>query len=216
MTINSFLYISFIIIYIQQIHCQISLSNIVPSNSYEIKKCTNDLDCPDYSNTCGYINKQKNEKHCLFTLYCHENEGCLPKTKDIYYNNINKTDTVNEPIKSNITIIESCSKSYKDCNTRKCTKNSDCYSEICDNGKCLVNVQKPLYICSEKNNNIICKKSLQESCKSNLECVTQYCDGQTEICIDVDADNPSYGVIIIGFLLFVILVIFACCCYKIH
>ncbi|OUM57104.1 hypothetical protein PIROE2DRAFT_18011 [Piromyces sp. E2] len=68
-------------------------------------------------------------------------------------------------------IVEACDKRYLDtCKTRKCAVNEDCLSGLCQSGNCITNPDNPLMECNEVDNEMVCKKYLQEKCMTDIEC----------------------------------------------
>jgi len=115
-------------------------------------------------------------------------------------------------------IIESCDSSLhktKKCFTRICNKNSDCFSNHCEENACVTNISSPLYICKAKEGKYKCLKADQEPCKKNIECNSLYCDGMN-ICLQLEINKPNYRLIVIVALLLILFIILLCCCFKFY
>ncbi|ORX51390.1 hypothetical protein BCR36DRAFT_325531 [Piromyces finnis] len=166
-----------------------------------------------YNSTC--IDTQKKEYCDIYdTYYCHKNK-CLLENDEIQFKPLLINTSQETPI-TNSLIIESCDKvmhNTQKCNTRKCNNDSDCFSNICYDNTCITNVNAPLYICKSKYGKFNCLKADHESCERNIECYSSYCDG-LKLCFQIESYNSYYRLIVIGTILFVLLTILLCCCFK--
>jgi len=151
-------------------------------NTIPIIPCQSISDCPDYSYRCREF---KNVSFCDFTLYCTKQSGCIAINKQIddnfyetdglYINsNVTNNSSTNE---SNFLYIFTNEKEFKD---KKCEINTECFSNLCEEGKCIGNDKDPIKIfelSSDKNNTPFLKsgKSIKESCKENIDCITNFC-----------------------------------------
>lgn len=177
--------------------------------------CKSDKDCNKGYQTNCLIPEGKKEGHCITTLYCHgNNDKCVfevveeenendSKDKDkkspvvVTYEHVNTIQN-EEEIQEPTLILESCNKeeaSLKNCFTRKCEKNEQCFSGTCENNVCITDEKKPLYICSNDknifeglsdNNNfkidsLTCKLAEEEICKESADCVTGNCQKLEDI-----------------------------------
>jgi len=103
------------------------------------------------------------------------------------------------------------------CSTPKCSKDNECYSEICYNNNCIVNTNKSktIYMCTSSSTNINCKKRDYMTCKEDTECLlTSNCvDG---ICIPEDTNKKETFFEKNGIAIFIILLIIGIICYEIY
>jgi len=160
---------------------------------------------------------------CDFSFACHKDK-CIyyksPYTTFIIKNNtqhslqFSKEDNENEKL-----IIHSCLKKDEYCNSSKndikCKENSDCFSNICDNGRCVVNSEYPLKLCrvkydAEEEFSIGCGLDINEPCKIHTECDTEYCSSYTKICFNGNityrfSPLSQYFFVLLGFIMLILL-----------
>lgn len=136
-----------------------------------------------------------NYYYCKINLICHLNSGC-------YFFNTDNTYTLHDLYEKGIQyrnkdnldktfIMHSCNKYQYDkglCFTPSCEKNSDCFSNNCIGGTCMINYLTPAYICSLRDDIykeiVSCRLNLQEKCKSNEDCHSNTC--YNNICLDTE------------------------------
>jgi len=160
---------------------------------------------------------------CDVSFACHE-DRCIyyksPYTTFIIKNNtqhslqFSKEGNENEKL-----IIHSCLKKDEYCNANnndvKCKSNSDCFSNICDKGRCIINAEKPLKLCritydTEEDFSIGCGLDINEPCKESNTCDTQYCSSYTRICFNNKityrfSPVSQYFFIFLGFVMLILL-----------
>jgi hypothetical protein len=167
--------------------------------SFEKISCKIDKDCPDNlscrNNFCQYHN-----------FYCLGNDTCIEEniSNNIFYSYHSETQD-KEGIFSSIfsfmgkkkdtLIIEACHPSHKDCKTRPCSEDSDCFTGVCDKKtkRCLINKNIPFNACisNEKEGGMTCGKYIEEECLKNDECLTRQCDTRLYICNNFEKNNTT-------------------------
>ncbi|ORX42569.1 hypothetical protein BCR36DRAFT_400282 [Piromyces finnis] len=154
--------------------------------------------CPEESSrqyVAPLVNKNGEEfSACEYQYFCHKNEPCV---KIHTVNNINYFDYItygeyltNINDKSENMIFISCSeKSFKNgmCNTDICEKDSDCFSNNCVKGVCMVNDSNPSYICRTTKENselkVKCLLAYEEKCNNDNECGDIASCSKDKICV---------------------------------
>ncbi|OUM62351.1 hypothetical protein PIROE2DRAFT_61969 [Piromyces sp. E2] len=120
----------------------------------------------------------------------------------------------NEKDPTKTLFIHSCVMGDENCLFEKCTSNSECFSNNCLDGRCLVNNEQPRYICQVKrkldNFTIGCALNINEKCQENKECISGYCNQYRRICFDNDAKYQAgfvtnYFFIIMGIVMLILL-----------
>jgi len=172
-------------------------------SKYNRIQCQGEKDnsCPEYANGCQYFIYTKkfnstsdNYYYCKVNLICQSNKNCFFFNTDKTYVTYNSAERgikyrSRDDLEHTL-IFHSCSKSRYDkgrCNTPSCKKNSDCYSNNCVSGICMINSLNPTYICSLRDDNskdtVSCRLNHQEHCNSNEECHSNIC--YNNICVDL-------------------------------
>jgi len=112
--------------------------------------------------------------------------------------------------------------------TSECTKDEECLSNKCDEGKCQMSIDSLLMYCktTESLDSTVyqCGKLIGDHCENNSDCITSKCDPNSKICLKNDTTNTSnstskksnttlYAVIAIGVIIGIFLIaaiIYAC------
>ncbi|OUM70065.1 hypothetical protein PIROE2DRAFT_56966 [Piromyces sp. E2] len=165
--------------------------------NFETQYCNSNNDCPSYSNGCKFF---KNIGYCDYSYYCPENKNkSIPNGKCV----INRNTIKNIPenfVQSDILTISQCNKDTANkysCISNQdvfCSKNSDCFSGNCVEGKCLNSNDFTIKLCdtsdvSMQGNKLIinynCKKIDHEYCDDKLNCDSEcYCGSSVDgFCI---------------------------------
>jgi len=157
---------------------------------------------------------------CSFTFYCQGDDYCQPDTdiKSPFFEFTEKDGSIKKYIKT------ICPKEDHNCNTEKCTADSDCMSNSCFNNTCIQG-QSLFTECSDnsddsnKNNKLQvmkCGKLNGESCQKDNECAGKCLSG-TECNSHVYlTSSNSFPIIylIYGGVGLLIVAIFICCCTR--
>ncbi|OUM57414.1 hypothetical protein PIROE2DRAFT_65025 [Piromyces sp. E2] len=170
-------------------------------------KCKYDSDCPQYSK-CKSIT-DGNQTHSL----CKFGDFLCPEVTDGYFTNSNVNEscvyvdalmydldeeTIKEGFSKDIKpILQICGKS-ESCTTEKCNKNSDCFSGMCLNHKCINgdNLNYEIYRCSVDDQAkyfMKCKKVNDVSYdQSAINKIDPACDAETkkyEYCLTIPSEQ---------------------------
>jgi len=207
-------------------------------------KCKYDSDCPQYSKCKSITDGDQTHSICKF------GDFLCPEVTDGYFTNSNVNEscvyvdalmydldeeTIKEGFSKDIKpILQICSDTLGKCTTEKCNKNSDCFSGMCLNHKCVNgdNLNYEIYRCSADDQAkyfMKCKKVNGMKCGDNSECYSNICTYENSSKYDsqyskyctaskyvskVKKVMRTIFYIIMGIilLLFIISVILACCC----
>ncbi|ORX78485.1 hypothetical protein BCR32DRAFT_270053 [Anaeromyces robustus] len=203
-------------------------TNYTITDVENIKVKTNYV-CPDDSSSesPSYLTTKTGEEFtvCKYNYYCHKNSYCIKSlsqyslAKD-YINNFYGSYIINKENPTKKMIILSCNKKTfknKICTTDSCDSNSDCFSDNCVDGVCMINPDDPVYVCGTTKENsqfkVKCLLNYQENCKSDEECGDNTFCRLGNICLDkrttIDHDLKKYLIpvvilIIISLIIFVL------------
>jgi len=177
--------------------------------TFDVIKCNEDKECPDYSNGCetySYWNGEIDIEYnlCDMTFMCHNNDTCYSlHNASTYYINVkgmeygisfvsNSTIKQKEFEEKDKLIFHSCDKSmYKHnlCETDTCHNPSNCYSNLCINETCMKNKNIPSYICridwvkEDEKPGMQCKFANGEDCSYDEDCdLVNVCDDKYSVC----------------------------------
>ncbi|ORY54779.1 hypothetical protein LY90DRAFT_669846 [Neocallimastix californiae] len=133
--------------------------------------CTEDKECSP-GNVC-----YKNFCHRIF--YCQNNE-CIEKENGMSFNETITQDNYLDA-KTTDLILESCpeeARKIEKCFTRFCSNNSNCYSNICQEGTCIANSTIETTVCTLNHDytGYHCTKPDFEKCKKDKECYPGFCN----------------------------------------
>ncbi|ORX51865.1 hypothetical protein BCR36DRAFT_411815 [Piromyces finnis] len=171
-----------------------------------IISCSDDSQCPDYSRGCTY-DYEIDIGVCDMDFFCNKINGCVSILESF--------DSANSP---NL-IIDSYQtvKDDKNKNLPKCKSNSDCFTNQCSEGICLVDDSDPIYNCvvaelGVHQSHINCALASNQICYDDLDCISNQC---FDVCEDNyynhnSGDNissQSFAKAIIYFLLILSLVL---------
>ncbi|OUM57791.1 hypothetical protein PIROE2DRAFT_64802, partial [Piromyces sp. E2] len=207
--------------------------------------CKEDSECPDYSRGCELFTRYSNDglndaeyKLCDMTFICHNNDTCLSlHNASTYYINIRgieygisfvskKVIEKGEVDQKDKVILHSCdAHMYKHnlCDTEVCETNENCYSGHCIHQTCMVNKERPSYMCrvdwlkEEEKPSMQCKGANGEKCSDNNDCDNiNVCDDRFDVCASPlvaehsDRDFPEYlfiGGVAIAMVVVIIIVV---------
>ena len=160
---------------------------------------------------------------CDVSFACHRDKCIYYKSPfTTFFINNNTQHSIRFRKENNLNkslIIHSCLKKDEFCNSSpndvKCTSNSQCFSNLCDKGRCVINGDYPLKLCrvaydGDENFSMGCGLDINESCSDHQDCDTQYCSSYARICFNSKLTyrfSPMYQYIIIsiGFLVLLML-----------
>jgi len=145
-------------------------------------------------------------KACDYQYLCHKNEKCIKvNLHQIYsFNTDLKTNKIigDELFdgKGNRLIVVSCDPKRRNkdkCSTTQCTQNSECFSNNCTNGMCMVKENNPAYLCRTVKVNeelkVKCFLNHQEKCKFDNDCADNgYCIKDMVCQIDKEKKEIRY------------------------
>jgi len=131
--------------------------------------CSQSSDCPEYSKGCVF-DIEVDAGVCDIDVYCNKFNGCVALFESFDSNT------------SNDLIIES----YQTVNDKKndkipaCKSNSDCFSNICKQGVCLVDDDDPIYNCviaelGVYQSHVNCGKAANQLCYDHEDCISNNC-----------------------------------------
>ncbi|KAG4085560.1 hypothetical protein H8356DRAFT_150976 [Neocallimastix lanati (nom. inval.)] len=134
-----------------------------------ITPCKDDSDCPSYSNRCAF-DIEIDAGVCDMNVYCNKFNGCVAL--------LNSFDSH----KSTSLIIDSFQtpNDEKDPNISKCKSDSDCFTNICKEGVCIVDDSDPIYNCiiaefGVHQGHVTCGKAANQLCDDHEDCISNQC-----------------------------------------
>ncbi|ORX80426.1 hypothetical protein BCR32DRAFT_293871 [Anaeromyces robustus] len=166
------------------------------------------------------ISKKKEAGRCQYLYFCHENnsnENCIaiePNETSASYDYI--IPDIQQKTKYDL-IIETCqtTDNFDKCNTHYCNNNEQCYSGICENGRCIANKNNPIIQCETQHSIITtvleCKRKKNEFCTNNEQCITGKCNNG--IC-EIQKTSYHYIYYAVAFQFTFYLIFFVFCCYT--
>jgi len=205
------------------------------TNKYKVEILyDNSTSCPEYSSgprdiyRISHKNNVINANNSVITICdvsfaCH-NDRCIyyksPYTTYYIKNNtqhsivFSKEDNKNEKL-----IIHSCLRKDEYCNANpsdaKCKKNSDCFSNICKDERCVIDSANPMKLCrvrynEEEDFSIGCALDINEYCRDNQSCDSEYCSSYTRMCFNSNlayhfSPANQYLFIFMGFIMLIML-----------
>ncbi|ORX63833.1 hypothetical protein BCR32DRAFT_287510 [Anaeromyces robustus] len=167
---------------------------------FEVK---NTLDCQDFSSYSHIYELQNKQgeifKACEYQYFCHKNSNCikvLSPQNISSYSTSNKNSNFGEYLfnvddTTEEKILISCSeKRFKKtlCETEICNSDSDCFSNKCVEGTCMINEDDPAYICRTTKENselkVKCLLAYEEKCQEDSDCGDiATCSKDDKVCI---------------------------------
>ncbi|KAL6625438.1 hypothetical protein LY90DRAFT_662934 [Neocallimastix californiae] len=166
-----------------------------------IISCKDDSDCPSYSNRCAF-DVEIDAGVCDINAYCNKFNGCVALLSSF------------DSHKSSSLIIDSFQtpNDQKDVNISKCKSDSDCFTNICKQGVCLVDDSDPVYNCiiaeiGVHQSHVNCGKAANQLCYDHEDCISNQCFDVCDSNYYNHASDASSLTIskIMGIMLFLIL-----------
>ncbi|OUM60970.1 hypothetical protein PIROE2DRAFT_13128 [Piromyces sp. E2] len=170
-----------------------------------VQSCKDDSDCKNYGGTCD------NGK-CFYRIYCIDN-NCVSNHGNASYYSLGHDITMVEDIKVNGLILESCTNDSfknKNCVTRLCNSNSDCFSNKCINSTCVHDDHSSLIFCGNTiSEEITCGKNEFEICEKDEECYFRTCteDKTCDFRYRMNLDSYFYHLLLKYLIIFLLILI---------